>query len=133
MFTKFSAERGDHHFGEFGGPDLLFWMLLYKSSHITSHSPGGGTGLYLEGAGNKAERPRQSFLQGRPRSPRPRGPGRSYLLAPIKLAELPSSEWPPSGAVTKKALLRLSEQDSSRGMTHVEDSWKETKPTDPRG
>ena len=89
MFIKFSAERGDHHFGEFGGPDPLFLMLLYKSSHITSHSPGGGTGLHLEGAGNKAERPRPSFLQGRPRSPRPRGPGRSYLLAPIKLAELP--------------------------------------------
>lgn len=51
MFIKFSAERGDHHFGEFGGPYPLFWILLYKTSHITSHSPGGGMDLYSEEVG----------------------------------------------------------------------------------
>ena len=45
MFIEFSVERGDHHFGDFGGPDPLFWMLLYKTSHINSHSPGGGMSL----------------------------------------------------------------------------------------
>lgn len=31
---------------------------------------------------------------------------------------------------TKKPPLRLSRQDSSHGVTHMEESWKESKPTD---